>query len=259
MSYPSILNDVLSLNSRVPTVESLCSTMKPLVDNHNNLLTGKSNIQNTMKFQLGGSAIIITNPQVETNKNQINVSGTWSNTGIVARDMNGSSTGQLVLGRQYTVESGSAVLGNCILEHYNGTSWASLVCGHYTDGTTFANTNATTPSKTDSSTNIATTKWVKSCIPLTLHAYGYWNKTALSKSYNCSMAEENPGQFRVTFHSPTADSYYMVAVSGEYGGAGTELFGVYSNTTTGFAMDVRDYNGKAPAISTGIIRFFVWA
>ena len=238
MSYPSILNDVLSLNS---------------------LLTGNTNIQNTIRFQHPGSFIVITNPQIETNKSQLNLSGNYLNTAIVTRDMNGSTTGQLILGRQYTTESGSSILGNCLLEHYNGTSWASLVCGHYTDGTTFASTNATTPSKTDSSTNLATTKWMKSCIPLNLHAYGYWDKTKLAKSYNCSMAEESAGMFRVTFHSPTADSYYMVAVSGEYGGAGTELFGVYSNTTTGFYMDVRDHNGTAPAISTGIVRFFVWA
>ena len=213
-----------------------------------------------LKFNKNSTVLLIKNPDVDSNSSPITtITGNYSNTGIVAQSSSGAVTGQVILGRQYSTASNSTILGNCILEHYNGNNWSSITVGHKTDGTKFATINADTPSKTDKSSKIATTNWVKDCIPLNLHAYGYWNKTYLAKSYNCSMAEESPGMFRVTFHSPTADSYYMVAVSGEYGGAGTELFGVYSNTTTGFAMDVRDHTGAAPAISQGIIRFSVWA
>ena len=259
MGYPNILDDVLYLNNTVPSLVTRTLNIESLTNKHDAIFNGNEYITNNLRIKKTYNCINLHNPDVANNTQQVlNAGNGWAtDCSIVACALDDSPIGQVVLGRQYM--SGSDVLGNCILEHYNGDTWASVSVGHQIDGSRFAKVECDTPSKTDKSSKIATTNWVKDCIPLNLHAYGYWNKTYLAKSYNCSMAEESPGMFRVTFHSPTADSYYMVAVSGEYGGAGTELFGVYSNTTTGFAMDVRDHTGTAPAISTGIVRFFVWA
>lgn len=259
MGYPNILNDVLYLNSTVPSLVTRTLNIESLTNKHDAIFNGNEYITNNLRIKKTYNCINLHNPDVATNTQQVSNAGNeWAtDCSIVAYASDNSTTGQVVLGRQYM--SGSDVLGNCILEHYNGDTWASVSVGHKTDGSRFAQVGCDTPSKTDKSSHIATTNWVKTCIPLNLHAYGFWDKTSLIKSYNCSMSEDSPGMFRVNFHSPTVDNKYIVTITGEYGGAGEELFGVYSYSTTGFYIDVRDHAGATPAISNGIINFSVWA
>ena len=259
MGYPNILDDVLYLNSTVPSLVTRTLNIETLTNKHDAIFNGNEYITNNLRIKKTYNCINLHNPDVVSNTQQVTNAGNgWaSDCSIVAYALDNSTTGQVVLGRQYI--NGDSILGNCLLEHYNNDTWANIVVGHKTDGSRYAQANYDTPSISDRSSSIVTTQYLKSCIPLNLHAYGFWDKTSLTKSYNCSMGEESPGMFRVNFHYPTVDNKYIVTLTGEYGGAGEELFGVYSYSTTGFYIDVRDHTGAAPAISNGIINFSVWS
>lgn len=225
-----------------------------------NILKGNSYIKNVIKFFKSYDTITFVNPEVSNNTDYItnSLNENFSYNSIITTAADGyTKTGQLILGRQHT--SGSSLLGACLLEHYDNSTWANILVGHNKDGTKICTTSASLPSKTDNSTSVATTQWVKSCIPLNLFAYGYWNKTSLVSSYNCVMSEGSGGIFNITFLSPTSDVNYIVTCVAEYDGAGLEIIGVYGYSTTGFTIDVSKHDGTLNTISTGVLKFMVWA
>jgi hypothetical protein len=240
MSYPNIVQDV---------------------NNHENILNGQTSLTNVLKFNKSYNVINIINPEVSDNKNRLqsaSQSQYFADSGIVAFATNGDVLGQLVIGRQQTIADSGSMLGNCILEHFNGETWANIVVGHNTDGNKFLTTNATLPAITDSSSNVATTQWVKSCIPLNLKAYGCWGFTQLTKSYNCVMTETSAGTYRISFLTPMSSTDYFVFAIAECDGAGKEIIGCYNYNTTYFNLDVTGYDGALNALGSTMIRFFVW-
>ena len=119
MSYPNITQDVI---------------------NHKNILNGRTVLTNPLKFNSSYSIIRMTNPEISDNKNRLqsaSQSEYFSDCGIVAYATNGDTLGQLILGRQQTIVDGGSTLGNCIMEHYNGDSWANVIVGHNNDGSKF--------------------------------------------------------------------------------------------------------------------------
>ena len=251
MKYPNIIENVNVLQSNITSLDTRFTPIESKV-------LGRERIFNNLSLENAYNTIDLYNPEVSSNTTQPTyVSGVdgFTDNSIVARAMDGQTTGQLVLGRQHISDT---ILGACLLEHHNGNSWANICVGHNLDGTTYCTTNVTRPSLTDSTTNIATTKWVKDCLPLNILAYGYWQKTSLLKSYNATMSETGDCIFTIIFLSPVAHSNYIVATSAEYGGAGSEIVGVYSNSTTGFFIDVKTHTGASPGQGQGTIRWIVF-
>ena len=240
MSYPNIVQDI---------------------NRHENLLNGSTPLTNPLRFNSSYSIICMTNPEISDNKNRLqsaSQSEYFSDCGVVAYATNGDTLGQLVLGRQQTIADGGSTLGNCIMEHYNGDTWANVVVGHKLDGSKFCTTNATVPSISDNSTNVATTQWMKACIPLNLKAYGCWDYTYLSKSYNCAMTETSAGIYQISFLTPMTSTNYFVFATAESQGAGKEIIGCYNYNTTFFSLDVSGHDGALNPVGSTIIRFFVW-
>lgn len=240
MALPKIINDISAINSRI---------------------YGQEYITNSLKFKKSYNCITITNPEINNNTERLTSASAneyFSDASIVASAINGDTLGQVVIGRQQTINDSSNTLGNCILEHYNGETWANIIVGHKLDGTKFCTTNATLPSTTDKSTNVATTQWVKSCLPLNIKAYGCWEFTYLHNSYNCVMSETGNSIYQVQFLTPMDNTYYFVVASAECNGAAMEIIGVYSQSTTGFSMDVSGYTGALNAKGTTLLRFIVF-
>ena len=240
MGYPNIINDIDDINSKI---------------------YGQEYITNSLKFKKSYNFITITNPEINNNTERLtsaSASEYFSDAGIVAMATNGDTLGQVVIGRQQTINDSGNTLGNCILEHYNGETWANIIVGHNLDGTKFCTTNATLPSITDKSTNVATTQWVKSCLPLNIKAYGCWEFTYLHNSYNCVMNETGNSIYQIQFLSPMDNTYYFVFASAECNGAAMEIIGIYNQSTTGFSMDVSGHTGTTNAKGTTLIRFIVF-
>ena len=75
-------------------------------------------------------------------------------------------------------------------------------------------------------------------------------KTTMAVSKNISsITESSTGTYKVTLSKAMSNANYAVFVSGEVSGAGSEIIGVYSKTTTTFNYDFTNHNGTlvAPA------------
>ena len=67
---------------------------------------------------------------------------------------------------------------------------------------------------------------------------------ALSKNIS-SVTNTGAGTYKVTLSKTMANSNYLPYVSGEVSGAGQEIVGIYSKTTTSFVYDFFNYEGTA--------------
>ena len=80
----------------------------------------------------------------------------------------------------------------------------------------------------------------------TIVAYGYVTGTTLSQSKNISsITSLGSGAYQVAFSKTMANANFKAFVSGECSGLGSEIIGVYSQTTSGFRYDFANYNGMA--------------
>lgn len=82
-----------------------------------------------------------------------------------------------------------------------------------------------------------------------LVAYGFVNISGSTvtarQTKNLSVSRSSTGIYNVSLSKTMSNTYYQVAVSGESGGRGTEILGVYSRTTTSFIIDNTNYAGEA--------------
>ena len=82
-------------------------------------------------------------------------------------------------------------------------------------------------------------------------------KTTIAVSKNISsITESSTGTYKVTLSKTMSNANYVVLVSGEVGGAGSEIIGVYSKTTTTFNYDFTNHNGTLVAPSQVHIAVF---
>ena len=75
-------------------------------------------------------------------------------------------------------------------------------------------------------------------------------KTTIAVGKNISsITESSTRTYKVTLSKTMSNANYVALVSGEVGGAGSEIIGVYSKTTTTFNYDFTNHNGilVAPA------------
>ena len=80
----------------------------------------------------------------------------------------------------------------------------------------------------------------------TIVAYGYVTGTTLSQSKNISsITSLGSGAYQVAFSKTMANANFKAFVSGECNGIGSEIIGVYNQTTSGFRYDFANYNGTA--------------
>lgn len=80
----------------------------------------------------------------------------------------------------------------------------------------------------------------------TIVAYGYVTGTTLSQSKNISsITSLGSGAYQVAFSKTMANANFKAFVSGECSGIGSEIIGVYNQTTSGFRYDFANYNGTA--------------
>ena len=69
-------------------------------------------------------------------------------------------------------------------------------------------------------------------------------KTTIAVGKNISsVSETNTGTYKVTLSKAMTNANYVVFVSGEVGGAGSEIIGVYGKTATTFNYDFTNHNG----------------
>lgn len=109
----------------------------------------------------------------------------------------------------------------------------------YPIGSIYKSTNAINPQ------NIFGGTWTQ-IIDDTIVAYGYVTGTTLSQSKNISsITSLGSGAYQVAFSKTMANANFKAFVSGECSGLGSEIIGVYSQTTSGFRYDFANYNGTA--------------
>ncbi len=71
-----------------------------------------------------------------------------------------------------------------------------------------------------------------------------------------SITELSTGTYKVTLSKAMSNANYVALISGEVGGAGNEIIGVYSKTTTTFSYDFTTHNGSLIAPSQVHIAVF---
>lgn len=82
-------------------------------------------------------------------------------------------------------------------------------------------------------------------------------KTTMAIKKNISsIAESGTGTYKVTLSKAMSNANYIVLVSGEVGGAGNEIIGVYNKTTTTLNYDFTNHNGTLVAPSQVHITVF---
>lgn len=70
-------------------------------------------------------------------------------------------------------------------------------------------------------------------------------QTTIAKSKNISSVTGSGGNYTVNFSKNMADTNYIAFVSGEVGGTGNEIIGVYSKAVGSFHYDFCSYSGSA--------------
>lgn len=109
----------------------------------------------------------------------------------------------------------------------------------YPIGSIYKSTNAINPQ------NIFGGTWTQ-ITDDTIVAYGYVTGTTLSQSKNISsITSLGSGAYQVAFSKTMANANFKAFISGECDGIGSEIIGVYSQTTSGFRYDFANYNGTA--------------
>ena len=82
-------------------------------------------------------------------------------------------------------------------------------------------------------------------------------KTTIAVGKNISsVTETSTGTYKVTLSKAMTNANYMAFVSGEVGGAGSEIIGVYGKTTTTFNYDFTNHSGTLVAPSQVHIAVF---
>ncbi len=82
-------------------------------------------------------------------------------------------------------------------------------------------------------------------------------KTTIAVGKNISsVTETSTGTYKVTLSKAMTNANYVAFVSGEVGGAGSEIIGVYGKTTTTFNYDFTNHNGTLVAPSQVHIAVF---
>ena len=82
-------------------------------------------------------------------------------------------------------------------------------------------------------------------------------KTTIAVGKNISsVSETSTGTYKVTLSKAMSNANYVVLISGEVGGAGNEIIGVYGKTTTTFNYDFTNHNGTLVAPSQVHIAVF---
>lgn len=82
-------------------------------------------------------------------------------------------------------------------------------------------------------------------------------KTTIAVSKNISsVTETSTGTYKVTLSKAMTNANYVAFVSGEVGGAGSEIIGIYGKTTTTFNYDFTNHNGTLVAPSQVHIAVF---
>ena len=82
-------------------------------------------------------------------------------------------------------------------------------------------------------------------------------KTTIAIGKNISsVSETSTGTYKVTLSKAMTNANYVVFVSGEVGGAGSEIIGVYGKTTTTFNYDFTNHSGTLVAPSQVHIAVF---
>ncbi len=82
-------------------------------------------------------------------------------------------------------------------------------------------------------------------------------KTTMAVKKNISsITETSTGTYKVTLSKAMTNANYVVLVSGEVGGAGSEIIGVYGKTTTTFNYDFTNHSGTLVAPSQVHIAVF---
>ncbi len=70
--------------------------------------------------------------------------------------------------------------------------------------------------------------------------------TSIGVSKNISsITKLSTGSFRVNFSKNMANTNYVALVSGEVGGTGQEIVGIYGKNNSNFTYDFTNYNGSA--------------
>ena len=109
----------------------------------------------------------------------------------------------------------------------------------YPIGSIYKSTNAINPQ------NIFGGAWTQ-ITDDTVVAYGHAAGTTLSQSKNISsITNLGSSTYQVTFSKTMANADYKAFVSGECSGIGSEIIGVYNQTTSGFRYDFANYSGTA--------------
>ena len=109
----------------------------------------------------------------------------------------------------------------------------------YPIGSVYKSTNAINPQ------NIFGGTWTQITDDIIV-AYGHAAGTTLSQSKNISSVTNlGSSAYQVTFSKTMANADFKAFVSGECSGIGSEIIGVYSQTTSGFRYDFANYSGTA--------------
>ncbi|MBR0431485.1 hypothetical protein IJK16_00610 [Candidatus Saccharibacteria bacterium] len=82
-------------------------------------------------------------------------------------------------------------------------------------------------------------------------------KTTIAVGKNISsVTETSTGTYKVTLSKAMTNANYVAFVSGEVGGAGSEIIGIYGKTTTTFNYDFTNHSGTLVAPSQVHIAVF---
>lgn len=118
----------------------------------------------------------------------------------------------------------------------------ALLNRFYPVGSIYTSTTASTASSVSNALGGGT--WTR-ITDYEVVAYAYLSSaTSIATSKNISSVTGSSGTYKCNFSKAMSNANYLVYVSGEVGGAGQEIVGVYGKTTTGFSYDFTNYAGS---------------